>query len=166
MLSAASLTYHTSDMTWHSTHSHYTDTGPTHSAFSMLSANESAANTIFKVFGMTRPGIESTTSRTLTGPSSNWATAPVSSKVIGLLIWMVFTITEPAHDKTNKMTGLQGKNQINIGILEVWSVFTVAKELRFLRVNSENWSESHYTDTELTSSSSTFLMLSAKRKSS
>ena len=38
---------------------------------------------------------------------------------------MVFTITEPEHDKTNKVTGLPGKNQINMGICTVWSVFTV-----------------------------------------
>ena len=55
----------------------------------MMSANEKAANTIYKVFGMTRPEIEPTTFRTQTGRSSNWATAPVGSKVIGLLIWTV-----------------------------------------------------------------------------
>ena len=52
----------------------------------MLSANERAANTIFKVFGMTRPAIEPTTSQTQTGRFTNLATAPVGSKVIGLLI--------------------------------------------------------------------------------
>ena len=132
-------------MTWHSTQSHYTDTGLTSSSFSMLSANEKAANTIFKVFGMTRPGIEPTTCRTQIGRSSNWATVLVGSKVIGLLIWAVFTIIEPAHDKTNKMTRLPGKNQINMGIRPVWLVFAVhsmgCKELRFLRVDSENWSD-------------------------
>ena len=43
----------------------------------MLSVNERAANTILKVFGMTRPGIEPTTSRMQAGRSSNLATAPV-----------------------------------------------------------------------------------------
>ena len=99
----------------------------------MLSANERAVYTIFKVFGMNRPGIEPTISRTQTGRSSNLATAPVGSNVIDL---------EPAHVKTNKMTGLQGK------IRSTWvsaqsdqsSLCTqwVAKELRFLRVDSEN----------------------------
>ena len=61
---------------------------------------------------MTRPGIEHTTSRKQTGRSSNPATAPLGSKPISLLILTDFTITEPAHDKTNKMTGLPRKNQI------------------------------------------------------
>ena len=56
-------------MTWHSTQSHYTDSGPTISAFSMPSANERAANTILKVFGITRPGIEPTSTRTQAGRS-------------------------------------------------------------------------------------------------
>ena len=77
---------HLRHTTWHSTRLHYTDTGPTSSAFSMLSANKRAANTILKVFGITRPGIEPTTSRRQAGRSSNWATAPVGSKIIGLLI--------------------------------------------------------------------------------
>ena len=71
---------------------------------------------------MTRPGIEPTTFRTQTGCSRSWATAPEGSKVIGLLIWTVFTIIEPAHGKTNKMTGLSSKNQINMGIHPVKSV--------------------------------------------
>ena len=63
--------------------------------------------------------------RTQAGRSSNWATAPLGSKVTGLLIKTVFTISEPAHDKTNKLTGLPGMNQIIMGIRTVWSVFAV-----------------------------------------
>ena len=36
--------------------------------------NERAASSIFKVFGMTRPGIEPATSRSQSGRSTNWAT--------------------------------------------------------------------------------------------
>ena len=119
------ITSRTHHMTWHSTQSHYTDTGLTKSAFSMTSAKKTAANTILKVFGMTQQGIEPTTSQTQAGRSSNWATAPVGSKVIGLLILTVFTITEPARDKTNGMTGLPGRHHINMGIRTVWSVVAV-----------------------------------------
>ena len=40
----------------------------------MLSAQQEATTTIFKVFGMTRPGIELVTSRTQIGRSNHCAT--------------------------------------------------------------------------------------------
>ena len=129
------VTFHSVTLYWHRTNS----------AVSMLSANERTANTIFKVFGMTQPGIEPTTSRTQTGCSSYWVTAPEDLKVIGLLIWKDFTTTHPVHDKTNEMTGLPGKIRSKWvsarSDLSLLCTQWVAKELRFLRVGSKNWSD-------------------------
>ena len=76
------LNVHRTYMTWHSTQSHYTDTGPTSSAFSMPGANERAANTILKSLEWLGRGSNPQPQvRTQAGRSSNWATAPVGSKV-------------------------------------------------------------------------------------
>ena len=48
---------------------------------------------------------------------------------------------EAAHDKTNKMTVRPAATQISLGIRPVWSVFAVhsiAKDPRFLHVDSED----------------------------
>ena len=118
-------------MAWHSTQSHYTDTGPTSSVSSMLSANERAANTIFNVFGVTRP----------TGRSSNCTTAPVGSKVRHADLNDVYHNGASAwQNQQNDWASREESDQH--GIRPVWSVFAVhSMELRFLRVDSENWSE-------------------------
>ena len=120
--SAASLTYHTSG-TWRDippSHNKLTPDRPVPLSQCWTQTKDQLIQ-IFKAFGMTRPG----NLPDATGGSSNWATKPVGSKVIGLLISTDFTITEPAHDKTKKMAWFPGKNQINMGISPVWSVFTV-----------------------------------------
>ena len=118
---------------WNSIQSHYIDTRPISSAFSMLSASKRAASTIFKVFGMTRPGIEPTTSRTQSECSSIWATAPVSLKVFGLLIVdgvYYMRMTEPI-----KWLGAQGKSPLVSAQFDQSSLCTqwVAKDPRFVQ---------------------------------
>ena len=67
-------------LTWYSIQSHYTDTELTR-FLALLSKcwtpSERAANTIFKVFGMTRLGIELATSRLQSGRSTKLAIVPV-----------------------------------------------------------------------------------------
>ena len=50
------ITPQTLEMTFHP--SYFIDTEPTSSALSMLRASEKTADTIFKVFSMSRPGID------------------------------------------------------------------------------------------------------------
>ena len=53
---------------------------------------------------------------------------------------------EPRHDKTNKVSVRPAKTQISLGIHPVWSESSlcaqwVAKNLRFLHADSEDWSD-------------------------
>ena len=61
----------TRHLTWYHTQSHYLDTGSTSPN---SSAKRGAAGTIFKDFGMSRPGLEPATSRSRSRRSFNWAT--------------------------------------------------------------------------------------------
>ena len=69
------------------------------------------------------------------------------------LTWLVkgkkakqWTMYEPPHDKTNKMTVRPAKTQISLGIRPVWSESSlcaqwVAKDPSFLHADSEDWSD-------------------------
>ena len=57
---------------------------------------------------------------------------------------LAYTIIEPRHDKTNKMSVRPMKTQISLGIHPVWSESSlcaqwVGKDPRFLHADSEDW---------------------------
>ena len=109
-----------------------------------------------------RLGIELTTSRTQTGRSSNLATAPVGLKVIGLIIWTVFIITEPKPmTKPTKWLRCREKSDQHRYPHSLISFCCALNELlRFLRVDSENWSDLADAQTDLSALGARVILLS------
>ena len=107
----------------------------------------SCSNIMFKLFGMTWQRIEHTTSGTQGGRSSDLATAPVNSQVIGLLISDALTIWASAWQTQQNGLATQGRVRLT-WIFTVSSVWLrtrwVAKGPRFLHADNENGSDWAY----------------------